>query len=101
MNDDAPVSHSKPVPPPGTGTNDKMAPSLSAPDRFGAVVREMRGSTAQVSAFLSAAGLDDLPDIGALALREIASGRVSTAEMAAILGITEQEVKGTIEGAGR
>src|SRR5215469_14594689 len=66
-----------------------MAPSTSNQDRLAALAREVRDSTAQVSAFLSDEGLDDLPDNGPVVLGGIASGLASAAQMAAVLGITE------------
>lgn len=66
-----------------------MAPTVSGLDRLAALVREVRDSTAQVRPFLSAEGMDDLPDNGPLVLGAIASGVASTAALAAILGIAE------------
>jgi aryl sulfotransferase len=70
----------------------KMAPGMPDRDRLAALVREVRDSTTQIRAFLSAEGLDDLPGNGPLVLAAIASGVASTAGMAAILGITEPAV---------
>lgn len=73
-----------------------MAAGVSHLDRLAALAREVRDSTAQVCAFLSAEGLDDVPDNGPVVLAGIASGIGSTAEMAAILGIAEPAVDAAI-----
>ena len=76
--------------------NGEMSPRLSVRDHLRDLAWEVHHSIPQISAHLSAAGFDDIPDNGPLVLLGIGTGITSTAEMAAILDIAEQEVDGTI-----
>jgi aryl sulfotransferase len=67
-------------------------------DDAAALLREAREVSAKhISARLSAAGFDDIPDNGALVLRMIPHTGHSPGRLAAVLGITEQQASETVD----